>query len=98
MTKKRHVDYVRDYSKNLVPVIPNGVKLSPNSKIDPGNRGKVPGQRNADGEWYGGWKNLGEATLALAKQWDEMGAYIGARGGFAGMFTTTDDLTVSNHV
>ena len=45
MTRKRHVDYVRDYAQNLVPVIPNDVKLSPNSKIDPGNLGKVPGQR-----------------------------------------------------
>lgn len=98
MTRKRHVDYVRDYSKNLIPVIPNGATLSPNSTIDPGNRGKVPGRRNADGAWYGGWKDLPPATLALAKLWDEWGAYIGARGGFDGMIGLDVDLTVREDV
>ena len=94
MTGKRHVDYVRDYSKNLIPVIPNGATLSPNSTIDPGNRGKVPGQRKADGTWFGGWKDLPPATLALAKLWDGWGAYIGARGGFDGMIGLDVDLTI----
>jgi hypothetical protein len=94
MTRKRHVDYVRDYAKNLVPVIPHDATLSPNSKIDPGNRGKVPGQRKADGTWYGGWKDLGDATMALAKKWDAWGAHIGGRTGFDGMFAFDVDLTV----
>ena len=93
MTKK-HVDYVKNYASNLIPVIPNGVTLSPNSKIDPVNRGKVPGQRNADGAWYGGWKDLPPATMALARLWDSWGAYIGARGGIAGMIGLDVDLTV----
>jgi hypothetical protein len=93
MTKK-HVDYVRNYAKNLVPVIPHNATLSPNSKIDPGNRGKVPGQRNADGAWYGGWKDMGDATIALAKTWDEWGAFIGNRTGFAGVIALDVDLTV----
>ena len=42
MTSKRHVDYVRDYSKNLIPVIPNNATLSPNSTIDPGNPAENP--------------------------------------------------------
>ena len=98
MTKKRHVDYVRDYSKNLIPVIPNGVKLSPNSTIDPGNRGKVPGQRKADGAWFGGWKDLPPATMALAKLWDEWGAYIGGRSGIDGFIGLDVDLTCREDV
>ena len=94
MTRKRHVDYVRDYAKNLIPVIPNGVKLTPNSTIDPGNRGKVPGQRKADGTWFGGWKDLPPATMALAKLWDEWGAYIGGRSGIDGFIGLDVDLTV----
>ena len=98
MTRKRHVDYVRDYAKNLVPVIPHDATLSPNSKIDPGNRGKVPGQRKNDGTWYGGWKDLGDATMALAKKWDEWGAFIGYRTGLAGVIALDVDLTVREDV
>ena len=94
MTRKRHVDYVRDYAKNLVPVIPHDATLSPNSTIQPGNRGKVPGQRKNDGTWYGGWKDLGVATMALAKKWDAWGAYIGNRTGFDGVIALDVDLTV----
>src|SRR4029077_16371571 len=95
---KRHVDYVRDYAKNLVPVIPHDATLSPNSKIDPLNRGKVPGQRKSDGTWYGGWKDLGDATMALARKWDEWGAFIGNRTGFAGVIALDVDLTVRQDV
>lgn len=98
MTRKRHVDYVRDYAKNLVPVIPHDATLSPNSTIDPGNRGKVPGQRKNDGTWYGGWKDLGDATMALAKKWDEWGAFIGNRTGLAGVIALDVDLTVREDV
>ena len=94
MTAKRHVDYVRDYATNLIPVIPNDATLSPNSTIDPGNRGKVPGQRKADGTWFGGWKDLPPATMALAKLWDEWGAYIGGRTGIDGVIGLDVDLTV----
>jgi hypothetical protein len=94
MAAKRHVDYVRDYSTNLTPVIPHDATLAPSSKIDPGNRGKVPGQRNSDGLWYGGWKTMGDATLARARIWDGWGAYIGFRTGFANVFAIDIDLTV----
>jgi hypothetical protein len=99
MTKKRHVDYVRDYAVNLVPVIPHDATLSPNSTIDPGNRGKVPGQRNSDGEWHGfDWGGMGDATIELAKKWDAWGANIGNRTGFDGVFGIDVDLTVREDV
>jgi hypothetical protein len=94
MTAKRHVDYVNWYAPNLTPVIPHDATLAPSSKIDPGNRGKVPGQRNSDGLWYGGWKTMGDATLARAKIWDGWGAYIGFRTGNAHVFAIDIDLTV----
>jgi hypothetical protein len=99
MTRKRHVDYVRDFAPNLVPVIPRDATLSPNSTIPPGNRGKVPGERKDDGSWRGvAWNKMGEATIALAKLWDRWGAYIGARGGFAGMIGLDVDLTCREDV
>lgn len=91
---KRHVDYVRDYAANLTPVIPHDAKLSPRSKIAPSNRGKVPGQRNDNGEWYGGWKTMGAATLDVAKVWDAWMAAIGFRTGFDGVVGLDVDLTV----
>ena len=91
---KRHVDYVRDYAENLCPVIPHDATLSPRSKIDPGERGKVPGQKRPDGTWYGGWKTLGVATIERAQMWDAMGAGIGSRGGFNGVGASDIDLTV----
>jgi hypothetical protein len=91
---KRHIDYVKDYAANLTPVIPHDATLSPNSKIAPSERGKVPGQKKPDGTWYGGWKNLGVATLARAKMWDAMGAGIGARAGFDNLGGLDIDLTV----
>ena len=95
MTCKRHVDYVRDFAPNLVPVIPHNATLSPNSKIPPGNLGKVPGERKDDGTWRGiAWNNMGDATLALAKLWDSWGAFIGNRTGFAGVIALDVDLTV----
>ena len=93
MVVKRHVDYVKSYSKNLTPVIPHDATLSPKSKIHPANRGKVPGQRKSDGTWYGGWGKMGDATLALAEKWDRWGAFIGFRGGFASVFALDIDLT-----
>ena len=56
MTKKRHVDYVRDFAPNLVPVIPHDATLSPNSTIPPGNLGKVPGERKG---WRKSWRGNG---------------------------------------
>ena len=96
---KRHVDYVRDYSKNLVPVIPHDATLSPNSKIPRGNLGKVPGERKDDGTWRGiAWNKMGDATLALAKLWDSWGAFIGNRTGIAGVIGLDVDLTVRKDV
>jgi hypothetical protein len=83
---KRHVDYVKDYSANLTPVIPHDAKMSPRSSISLDNRGKVPGRRGVDG-WYGGWKDMGDADILSAKLWDGMGAGIGFRTG-----RTVDDV------
>jgi Primase C terminal 2 (PriCT-2) len=94
MTKKRHVDYVKWYAANLTPVIPHDATLSANSKIAPSERGKVPGQKKPDGTWYGGWKDLGVATMARARMWDAMGAGIGCRGGFGNVASVDVDLTV----
>jgi hypothetical protein len=96
VTKKRHVDYVRDFASNLVPVIPHDATLSPSSMIPRDNLGKVPGQRNKYGMWHGykGWNKMGDATMLLAQLWDAWGAGIGHRTGFGGAFSLDVDLTV----
>ena len=80
-------------------MIPHDATLSPNSTIPPGNRGKVPGERKDDGAWRGfAWNKMGDATPALAKRWDNWGAFIGCRTGIAGVIGLDVDLTVRAHV
>lgn len=38
---------------NIVSVIPPGATISPNSRVDPSQRGKCPGIKSGDGDWYG---------------------------------------------
>jgi hypothetical protein len=88
------IDYVHTYGANLVPVIPAGASLAPQSSIEPESVGKVPGVRLEDG-WVGiSWRTLGEVTLKTAKRWDEMRAGIGFRAGIEGIFAIDVDLTV----
>jgi hypothetical protein len=90
----KHVDYVKNYSANLVPVIPYNVTLSPRSRLKPEHLGKIPGRKVTDG-WVGmPWRDLGEVTLKQAQAWDEMGAGIGKRTGLNGVFANDVDLTV----
>jgi hypothetical protein len=90
------VDYVREYAANLVPVIPAGASLAPQSSIRAESVGKVPGVRREDG-WVGiSWRTLGEVTPKTAERWDEMGAGIGFRSGFEGIFAIDVDLTVNS--
>jgi hypothetical protein len=87
-----HVDYVKNYSANLVPVIPYNATLSPRSNLKPEHLGKIPGVKRADG-WTGmAWRALGEVDLKRAKLWDEMGAGVGWRPGFNGVFGIDVDL------
>lgn len=63
--------------KDLVFVIPPGAELSPNSRIDPGSRGKVPGRLGPSG-WHGyAWDN--PADRAMAEEIDRIGANLGLR-------------------
>ena len=65
----------------LVSVIPPDAPLSPQSSIDPGMRGKVPGRRNRSGTW-GGYSFLtaDPPTLRDAERWDRWGANVGILG------------------
>jgi hypothetical protein len=87
------VEYLKNYSANLVPVIPAKAQLSPRSTIHPDKVGKVPGIRRAHG-WVGlHWRELRVITHALAKVWDGMGAAIGFRCGPENLFAIDIDLT-----
>ena len=80
----KHVDYLKTFANNLLPVIPAEAQLSPKPRIPPSNVGKVPGIRRSHG-WVGiRWRELGKITLARARSWDVMGAAIGVRLGDMG--------------
>jgi Family of unknown function (DUF5906)/Bifunctional DNA primase/polymerase, N-terminal/Primase C terminal 2 (PriCT-2) len=89
----RHVDYVKAFAANLLPVIPAKAQLSPKSTIHPDNIGKVPGVLRADG--WGGmhWGNLGVISPDRAKTWDDMGSAVGFRCGPENLFAVDIDLT-----
>jgi P4 family phage/plasmid primase-like protien len=54
---------------DLISVIPPGAQISPKSKINPTQAGKIPGRRNANGTW-GGWDWLRhETTIDDVRQW-----------------------------
>ena len=60
--------------KDLIPLIPRNAVLGPGSKIDPSQRGKIPGRYRRDGAWVGlsgGWASEGlSAELQKdAAQW-----------------------------
>src|SRR6516164_8747931 len=88
-----HVDYVKAFAANLLPVIPANAQLSPKSTIHPDNADKAPGIQRAEG-WVGmPWRNLGVVTSARAKIWDDMGAAVGFRCGPENLFGVDIDLT-----
>jgi hypothetical protein len=88
----KHVDYVKNYSANLLPVIPYDAKLSPRSNLKPEHLGKIPGRETADG-WVGmPWRDIGEVTLKRAQLWDDMRAGIGKRTGIDGLSAIDVDL------
>lgn len=62
---------------DLVSVIPPGARISATSKIDPTQRGKVPGKHYGEGVWGGyNWREF-KPTAGHARAWDEQGANIG---------------------
>jgi P4 family phage/plasmid primase-like protien len=66
----------------LVSVIPPNAPLSPNSRVQPSQRGKTPGRRNANGTWAGyAWLDH-VATLDDAKRWANDGANIGLQAAY----------------
>jgi hypothetical protein len=65
-----------------IPVIPPGASLSPKSKLDPRQLGKVPGTLKPDG-WIGfngSYKDKPKTTTALSQQYGRWGAGIGMLG------------------
>lgn len=71
--------------RHLVPVVPHNVVLAATSHLAKRKkdvRGKAPGERGRNGEWFGlkGWQTM-VPTLAELKDWAEMGASVGLRLG-----------------
>lgn len=61
----------------LCAIIPPDGELSPQSKIDPSQRGKIPGRKNHSGTWGGyDWINFSPERKHVAR-WDADGAGIG---------------------
>jgi hypothetical protein len=71
--------------RHLVPVVPHDAVLSPRSHLAKRKRdvrGKAPGKRGSDGEWYGlkCWQTHVPSASDLA-EWQGMGAGVGMRLG-----------------
>jgi len=71
--------------RHLVPIVPHNGVLSPRSHLAKRKgdvRGKAPGLRGSDGEWYGlkGWQTA-TPTEADLSTWQSMGAGVGLRLG-----------------
>jgi hypothetical protein len=91
----RHVDYVKEYAANLVPVIPYDAKLVANTTIDADDLGKVPGERGSDGLWHGIHRHeLRQVALKQALKWDKMCAGVGWRTGWEGVFALDVDIVI----
>lgn len=63
---------------DLVSVMPPDAEISPNSRIDPSQRGKVPGKLGSRG-WYG-YKWDVDVGRDMAEAIDASGANVGIRG------------------
>ncbi|CDP52342.1 hypothetical protein [Devosia sp. DBB001] len=81
--------YARGFTR-LVPIIPPGVEISPNStlykRVDTkqDGRGKTPGRRNQDGTWGSFDWNLYECDETDLDRWQAMGAGVGIKTGDMG--------------
>ena len=79
----------------LVPIIPKGAKLSPNSKLTPERIGKIPGRWTDEG-WVGFEKFTQHVTTP--KMCDAFDAYYKDGGGYAPIVGMRNDehLLVDN--
>src|SRR5262245_31245770 len=72
-----------EFLSELMPAIPPGAKLSPNSTVKPEMCGKVVGYQLDNGDWVGfkgKWSDERFTTLDEAKRYAKMGASIGMQG------------------
>lgn len=83
----------------LVSVIPPNAALSPGSKIQANQRGKVPGRKNRNGTWGGfNWRTYPTAE-ADVRRWALDGANIGIRAArFPGLDIDSLDAGISTQV
>ena len=70
---------------HVIPIIPPDAPLSPNSRIKPEDRGKIPGRRNSSGHWAGyDWLHYQPSDAELdqyAKDGAGIGVVCGEPGG-----------------
>lgn len=86
---------------DLVSVLPPDAELSPNSRIDPKMRGKVPGKRGVNGLWYG-YNFISRDERAEEKDvdiWEEWEANVGLLAEYyPGLDVDCEDETLSRAV
>lgn len=75
--------FKRWQASELLSIIPHDATLSANSAVSDRHRGKVPGQKNADGTWSGQggqWSKTFQMDEATARRAHKDGASIGMQG------------------
>lgn len=89
---------------DLLPIIPPGAQLSPQSTVKPGDCGKVPGDLGPNG-WRSipGWRGQAVASPAHHQEWDlnelARGAGIGLRAAeFPGVDIDVSDATLADQL
>jgi len=91
MSFANYVDTI--YKNNILPTIPPGAPISPNSKIDSTQTGKIPGMRTANG-WTGfvDWPNYSSTAVDLVT-WEKWKSNISlnCKDMFVGFDVDTED-------
>jgi RecA-family ATPase len=78
--------------RSLIPVVPPGAEISPQSNLSPSSRGKTPGVRGRDGLWRGANMHNIYADESDLDAWFAWGAGVGMRGGDDLFFVDVDHM------
>lgn len=82
---------------DLVSVIPPNAQLTPTSKIDPAQIGKIPGRVLPSGLWAGYDWRAHQATIEDVRGWSVAGANIGLRAArFPAVDIDTTNVSLAN--
>jgi hypothetical protein len=78
--------------RNLLPVVPPGAEIAPDSRLSPASLGKTPGVRGRDGLWRGANLHNIIADESDLDRWFAWGAGVGMKGDAGLFFVDVDHM------